>query len=101
MRISDWSSDVCSSDLVAVFEAHSDLLILMGDAALEAADQLDEESRSEAMAFAKAHECTVDHVKMTTPVCPCCHVRKRGCATAMTPIGGTGRSEERSVGKAC
>lgn len=52
------------------------LMLNMSLAHHYAAAKLDEESRSEAMAFAKAHECTVDHAKMTTAICPCCGVRR-------------------------
>jgi hypothetical protein len=57
-------------------ESHGLLLSRISAGFTKAADRLDEESRSEAMAFAKAHECTVDHAKMTTQICPCCGVRR-------------------------
>lgn len=57
-------------------EARGLLLSDMSLAHSLAAAKLDEESRTEAMEFAKAHECTVDHAKMTTSICPCCGARK-------------------------
>lgn len=52
------------------------LMLNMSLAHHHAAAKLDEESRAEAEAFAKAHACTVDHAKMTTAICPCCGVKK-------------------------
>lgn len=53
--------------------------LLLHDMALAnrmAAEELDEASRAQAIAFAREHACTVNHLTMTTAICPCCATRK-------------------------
>ena len=57
-------------------EARALLLLDMALANRMAAEELDEASRAQAIAFAREHACTVVHAKMTTAICPCCGVRK-------------------------
>lgn len=57
-------------------ESHGLLLSRISASFTKAADRLDAESKAEAEAFAAAHGCTVDHIAMTTMICPCCGVRK-------------------------
>lgn len=57
-------------------EGRAFLLLDMALANRMAAEELDEASRAQAIAFAREHACTVDHVKMTTAICPCCGVRR-------------------------
>lgn len=57
-------------------EARGLLLADMAIAHEIAAADLDAQSRADAEAFAKEHACTVDHVKMTTAICPCCGTRR-------------------------
>src|SRR3546814_11417155 len=40
MRISDWSSDVCSSDLLAADRGHADAIAIAADAVDDAGDQM-------------------------------------------------------------
>ncbi len=61
---------------VAEDEARALLLTDMALANRIAAEELDEASRAQAVAFAREHACTVDHAKMTTQICPCCGVRR-------------------------
>ena len=61
---------------VAEDEGRALLLTDMALANRIAAEELDEASRAQAIAFAREHACTVDHAKMTTQICPCCGVRR-------------------------
>src|SRR3546814_7567668 len=83
MRISDWSSDVCSSDLVGIFDH------------LEAKG----EGAEERMAHHEVGSC-FDHLLGC-----CCHFRapvdcRCGCRPCRIAARGR-RSEERRVGKEC
>lgn len=51
---------------------NSELLCLMGDAHLAAADQLEAEERAAFARIAEAHRCTLDHGYLTVPKCPAC-----------------------------
>lgn len=59
-------------------ESHGLLLSRISAGFTKAAVALEAESLAEAQGFAKEHACTVNHLLMKTPICPCCHVRKRG-----------------------
>src|SRR3546814_13726317 len=83
MRISDWSSDVCSSDLEVerrtARAGSTSCTVNVSKSALEAGDTEDIPSRSSAV----------------TP-------RTRACRIARSATAGVrARSEERSVGKEC
>src|SRR3546814_5413893 len=56
MRISDWSSDVCSSDLEAVAAAHGPVDILHFDAHPDLYDDFEGDPRSHASPFARIME---------------------------------------------
>src|SRR3546814_14183637 len=90
MRISDWSSDVCSSDLDHVIRegGHVRVVLRLGDLALLPADQL--------VADLLDGEVLLQH--------PAKLGAHGGLVVRVLPqhlIGAVGRSEERRVGKAC
>src|SRR3546814_14474235 len=100
MRISDWSSDVCSSDLVAGFEKVRAAL-RAGEVGLlvQAADGADD-GRQKIQALARA-------VGPQVPLLQFCSAAELGAAVgreAAVHVGiapGRFRSEERRVGKEC
>src|SRR3546814_13429572 len=98
MRISDWSSDVCSSDLI-VLAAHrpeqaSQRDIERDQRTAEEADVAAQETKSAVDVADKGSQELINDVQIT-------HVRRVLIVRkeAAEPIRG--RSEERSVGKAC
>src|SRR3546814_15610349 len=83
MRISDWSSDVCSSDLIEI----------VSGAGLHAADGQQGYSHSSTRASSAQAR-----VGVATPALP----QARGCASGGGGAQfGLSRSEERRVGKEC
>src|SRR3546814_14420255 len=87
MRISDWSSDVCSSDLFAVVQARGELLqelMVMGDARLDAQADLPGVTRG-------AHKFHLHEHELPEFDALCAAIRRSHAH----------RSEERRVGKEC
>src|SRR3546814_12865682 len=98
MRISDWSSDVCSSDLIARHELALDLHLLatarLGHGFGRHFDLLDE--LIEPHAFGLGHDRIADlalEAGISVDDVPARHAR--------VPCHLSFRSEERRVGKAC
>lgn len=56
----------------ASIPANVEVLHLMGDAHLAAADQLEAEERAAFAELADARRCTLDHARLTVPKCPAC-----------------------------
>lgn len=56
----------------ASIPANVEVLHLMGDAHLCAADQLEAEEKAACLALADAHRCTLDHARLSVPKCPAC-----------------------------
>src|SRR3546814_14492123 len=88
MRISDWSSDVCSSDLLAGEQAGAAVVLLELDAALE-----DRAQRR------GVEPVEVEEMPRARRVLECHHAAP--CAAAFGQAAATARSEERRVGKEC
>src|SRR3546814_2910955 len=80
MRISDWSSDVCSSDLIADGQARTDDLLVQAAAA-------EIRVRGRAGLVAQDYDQMVD-------------VRPKA-GSVFPAVGALARSEERRVGKEC
>src|SRR3546814_14623515 len=84
MRISDWSSDVCSSDLVVAHQeqmirGHLDRAVIVGDIAWPHVDRVEGRAAGQRL----AHDGELEH------------------RAAVRVAGDETRSEERRVGKAC
>src|SRR3546814_14251782 len=102
MRISDWSSDVCSSDLAAVSDFECIRLgapvrrSVLPDAS---AVQTDEEKKAAIVAKLSELEGKIDEALMKRQQ----EMKEAAAAEAATSSspGGGSRSEERRVGKEC
>src|SRR3546814_15808127 len=87
MRISDWSSDVCSSDLVVRKEALELAIKLRGE------DLVRGENQRRALQF-------LDHLRHGEGLARSGHAEQHLIALALL-CGADQRSEERRVGKEC
>src|SRR3546814_16802561 len=86
MRISDWSSDVCSSDLKA--------LSVLADAQAIEADERDKAAGTVFRSVWKEAEKLFTEGAPAPDECPV-------CATAIGDTAAGSRSDERRVGKEC
>src|SRR3546814_15076041 len=91
MRISDWSSDVCSSDLIGVNALTLDVVRETDDRGL--GDQIVEDERAFDLGGAHAVARDVDDIVDAAGDAP--------IAVGIAAASVAGRSEERRVGKEC
>src|SRR3546814_16385703 len=87
MRISDWSSDVCSSDLVEFVQA---ILVWTGQGLIDAQQKI-----------RRHHHAGERELQTAIEIAETRHAGTRGIDVAMRLFGAQRRSEERRVGKGC
>src|SRR3546814_11877570 len=92
MRISDWSSDVCASDLIVVTATRTLTLIDQVPASVTVLGKA---------AIDRAQDIGVSELLLRTPGVSLSRNGGYGAATSLSIRGAETRSEERRVGKEC
>src|SRR3546814_16824790 len=97
MRISDWSSDVCSSDLSATETVGRQLGLIQSDVTAIRSDVSDLHEMAQPHMIIKRPASAADHFNNAWLY----HTMQRNPAKAREEIRALNRSEERRVGKEC